>query len=321
MALTTVTGATVAPASVTSAASNQHYYDTVLRTANRHLLLHEQFLDAKPIPAHTGKVLNVRTRAEFPVITSALPEGVTPSARTMTITENYCQVYQYGDVAGVTDLLDMTSNDPVLNEIVSEQSAQMALSRDTLIRDFIVGDIDTVYYAESGALTPTSGTAIALAAAHLDLMIMNFKNAKVPKVTKLIKPGTGYASQPVGAGWFLLGSPDSISPLRADTEWSEVEYYAQPGQAVEGEVGKYRDIRCIECTNLHNDGTDWSNILWGPNCGVVTGLDGMSAKHYTAPFGSGDDVLHQRQKVGWKMSLGAMITKQSNILVVKTLMT
>jgi len=136
MALTTVTGASVDPLT-------REYYDMMLIEANRALYVHEQFGDPRPMKQNQGETINFRQRNAFPVITAPLVESVTPSARTFDLDDITATIDGYGDVAGVSDFLEMTTTDPVMNEIVLEQSKQMALSRDTIIRDQIVPNMST----------------------------------------------------------------------------------------------------------------------------------------------------------------------------------
>ena len=311
MALTTVAGASIDP-------TDRQYYDAMLIEANRGLYVYEQFGDPRPMKQNQGKTINFRTRNAFPVITAPLVESVTPDARTFDLDDITADIQGYGDAAGISDFLDMTATDPVMNEVVLEQSKQMALSRDTIIRDQIVPAITTNVRRATAAGTLGSGAVTTTAAVvdedHLDQMVTILENANAERITEVQRPGTGYGSTAVGESYWAVTHPSVGRFIKNLPGFNYVHNYAKPSERLPGEIGAMENgLRVITTTNAWNSDGDYSIAIFGKNAFAVTGLDGNAAGTYTAPFGSGDDLLHQRQKAGWKMYVVSKITNQANL--------
>lgn len=309
MALTTSAGATMNPTA-------RQYYDMMLVEANRALYIYEQFGSPRPLKKNQGDTINFRTRTAFPVITAPLVETATPAARTYSNGVITATIAGYGDVAGVSDLLDMTATDPVMNEIVLEQSKQMALSRDTIIRDQIVPAMATVRRATAAGTLGTGALATSVAVVDqdmLDQMVTILENLNAEKVTEIIAPGTGYGSTAVGSSYWAVTHPSVARFIKNLPGFNHVHNYAGRLNVLNGEIGSLENgLRVIATTNAWNSGGIYSIAFFGKDSFAVTGLDGNSAGTYLAPFGSGDDVLHQRQKAGWKMYLVSKILNDSN---------
>lgn len=310
--------------------TDREYFDMMLIEENRHILVLEQFANQKSIPKNHGSTINFRKRTPFPTVPTPMSEGVTPAARTMNITEQTASVYQFGDVAGITDWVDGTATDPVLNEITEEHSIQSKETREEWLRDELTDGIVT-HLMVADTTSTLEGAAVANAAsdihsAHLDLCILTYKNAKAKPITEIVMPGTGYGSRPIGEAYVAVAHPNVIHDLivEASTDWANVEEYANVSERMPYEVGKYRNIRFIESTHarVEDDGATDPNpnedafhtLIFAKDGWAVIGLDGQSTGTYHTPFGAGDDILHQRAYAGWKMAMGIAITNQLNVM-------
>jgi N4-gp56 family major capsid protein len=304
--------------------TDREYYDMMLIEENRHVLMLEQFANQKSIPKRNGKTINFRKRTPFPTVTTPMAEGVTPPARGMVITEQTASVYQFGDVAGITDWVDGTSTDPVLNEITDEQSIQMKETREEYIRDQLFSLVTTNkrFLSAAGGILAANVAACdqIITTAALDSMILLLKNGKAKYLTEIVNPGTGYNSTSIGASYVAIAHTNVVADLVSLDNWKDVEDYAEPGARMENEVGKYRNIRFLESTHGHfqDDATDetvdaFSTFFFAKDGWSVVGLDGQSTGTYHTPFGAGDDHLEQRAYAGWKMALGLAVTNQANI--------
>jgi len=145
-------------------------------------------------------------------------------------------------------------------------------------------------------------------------MVTILEIANAPRFTEIIAPGTGYGSTAVGESYWAITHPSVGRYIKNLPGFNYVHNYAGRMNVLPGEIGAMENgLRIIATTNAHNDGTNYSISFYGKGGFAVTGLDGNAAGTYMAPFGSGDDVLHQRQKAGWKMYVVAKILHDNNL--------
>lgn len=102
------------------------YYDRQLLESAKTRFVHAEFGQKRPIPRNSGKYVNFRRWNLFDPETaiSGLVEGETPTGQTLSQTDVEAEVKQYGAYVEVSDLLDLTAYDEVINdsaELLGEQ--------------------------------------------------------------------------------------------------------------------------------------------------------------------------------------------------------
>lgn len=229
MALNTITTGTssISP-------TMQSYYDKKLLHDMTPLLKHTQFGQKRPIPQNNGKTIQFRKFTPFDPVTSELSEGVTPDGSSLEITEVTATVKSYGDYKTVSDMLDLTALDPVINEIIGMQADQAALTLDHLTRDVLTtsADATNVMFA-----TGTQRAAIAktdvLTTTLLRKAVRTMKKNKVPTFN-------GY--------YYAIVGPDTTYDLQADTNWLDKAKYQDKESMATGEIGNIFGVKIIETT-------------------------------------------------------------------------
>lgn len=125
---------TTATSSIAATATKQ-FYDKRLLENMKPLLIHNQFAQKRPVPAHGGKTIEFRKWTPFAALTTPLTEGVPPEGQTLNMTNMTATVAQYGGFVTISDLLDLTSIDSVKSDAVDMMAQQGALTLDTLARE------------------------------------------------------------------------------------------------------------------------------------------------------------------------------------------
>ncbi|KKL10927.1 hypothetical protein LCGC14_2550910, partial [marine sediment metagenome] len=138
--------------------------------------------------------------------TTPLTEGVTPAGKQLSTTELTAQVQQYGDYITVTDLVDMTTYDPVLTEVAEDVLGdQIGLTLDTLCRDIIAAGT-TGQYASTATSRAEVGPAMKMNRAEVKEMVRTLRGNKAKPVMKMVNPSTGYTATPVGRSLHTITS-------------------------------------------------------------------------------------------------------------------
>jgi len=72
------------------------HYDRNLLERALPALIHDRFLQIKPLPKNKGTRINFRRYGSLAVNTTPLLEGETPTGKKLTTTDIYAMVKQYG---------------------------------------------------------------------------------------------------------------------------------------------------------------------------------------------------------------------------------
>ena len=114
--------------STTISQSIQTYYDRkVLLNAKPNLVFYE-YGQKVVVPKNNGKVVQFRKWTPFEAVEDALTEGVIPDGQSLAMTEVTAALKQYGGYVAVSDVLDLTAIDPVINDSVELMGDQGGLT-------------------------------------------------------------------------------------------------------------------------------------------------------------------------------------------------
>ena len=260
--------------------------------------------------------------------TTALSEGVTPVGSQLSVTDITATVLQYGDYITITDVLDYESQDPVLMEAAEILGDQMGDTIDQLTRDVLSAGTN-VYYGGSGH-TLTSQVAVGeiITDTLIKKAVRLLKNNKARRMTKMVNATTGYGTSPLNASFIGICHPNVSYDLKAfTTGWVGVEKYASTASVMEGEIGKYDEVRFVETTNakvktgLGAGAIDvYCTLIFGSDAYGTTRISGEAMKNIVKPLGSAGtaDPLDQRATSGWKATFVAKILNDAFLLRIET---
>lgn len=284
--------------SITLTQSMKTYYDKkVLLNAKPNLVFYE-YGQKVVVPKNNGKTVQFRKWTPFAAVDSPLTEGAIPDGQSLSMTEVTAGINQYGGYVAVSDVLDLTAIDPVINDSVELMGDQGGLTIDTLIRDELLTGTNVQY---AGGKTARNAVAAAdvLTVEDVRKAVRTLKNNKAPQ---FIRDGKGYYVAVVG--------PNTTFDLQSDTVWQDVSKYANNEQLFTGEIGKLFGVIFVESTQasiVAGGGADSCDVgqtlVFGKNAYGVIELEGGNLKSIVKPRGSAgtSDPLDQISTVGWKV--------------------
>lgn len=290
----------------------QTYYDRKLLYDMQPHLVHYQYGQKRRLPRNNGKTVNFRKWTSFAALTTALTEGTTPSGQNLGMTDVSATVAQYGGFVEVSDLLDLTALDPVINDAVELMANQGALTIDTLTREVLHAGTNVIRVNGRGTRGAVA-TGDTLTVDELRSAVRLLKKNKAPQ---FMRGGKGYYVAVVG--------PDAVFDLQDDATWQSVNTYAGAEQIFNGEIG--RIFGCIvvetpEAKIFEDAGASSidvvSTLVFGKDAFGVIELDGSNVRTIIKPAGSAgaSDPLDQRATVGWKVNGFAAAILQDDWLV------
>lgn len=284
------------------------YYDRLLLKLATPALIYDKFAQRRTIPMNSGDTLIFRRYGTLNAATTPLTEAVTPPGASESVIDFSTQISWYGSFMIVSDVVQYTVQDRVLNELTKVLSLQLGLTLDTLARDMMVSTSSTIACSHGiNGNTPTEIT-------DTDLQIVQraLRQGNAEFLTPMIEGELKFGTAPSRQSFWGFMSVDQEMDLEAVTSFNAVANYANQSTTLMAEWGQTRNIRWLTSTNGFNDGGDpaiYSSFVLGREAYGVVKLGAMQAQLIVKPLGSAGttDALDQRSSVGFKVPWGGRI--------------
>ena len=263
----------------------------------------------------------------IPVAITPLVEGVTPTGSVLTNQDYTVQLYQYGDFMTMTDVIEDTHTDPVLQQMTDILGEQAASTVETL-RFNVLKAGTNVFYGNNVAGRSSVVTAISLTDQRRVTTGLNRQNAK--KITTVVASTADFNTKSVEAAYMAIVHPDLESDIRGMTGFVPVASYGPHTSPFEGEIGSVEQCRYLTSTIF----TPWADA--GGAKGALRSTSGTSADIYPILYFGRDafgivplkgkssmtpmvvnpkpapgDPLAQRGTVGWKLWTATVILQDA----------
>lgn len=269
----------------------------------------------------------------IPVATTPLIEGVTPTGSRLANQDYTVTLAQYGDYVTITDVVQDTHTDPVLQQTTDILGEQAAMTVETL-RFNVLKAGTNVFYANAVAGRSTVASAIALADQRRVTTALNRQNAK--KITQVVASSADYNTKSVEAAYMAVCHPDLETDIRTMTGFKPVADYGPHTTPFEGELGSVEQVRYLASTVIapwagtgvvtasaatlrHSDaGTGdkvdvYPILFFGRDAFGIVPLKGKSSMTpmVVNPKPAAGDPLAQRGTVGWKLWTATVILQEA----------
>lgn len=206
-------------------------------------LVFEKFGQTTVLPNNSTKVAKFRRFEALDATPNTLSEGVTPSAKTLSVTDVTATLVQYGDLVTISDVVKDTNEDNVLREgtdVLGEQAAEMIEN----VRFGVLKAGTNVYYANGAARTAVNTPMTK----SLQRKIVRFlKSQKARMITKIVRSTASYATQNVAPSYVAICHPDCEADIRDMSGFVDVKDYGQVSPW-ENEIGSCEGVRYIFST-------------------------------------------------------------------------
>jgi N4-gp56 family major capsid protein len=298
-------------------------------------LVLEKFGQARPLASKSSKVQKFRRYNSLALATTALTEGVTPTAKQLAATDVTATLQQYGDLVTISDVVIDTHEDPVLreaSEVLGEQAAQTVET----VRFNVLKAGTNVQYA-NGTARNAVNTEMTLADQRKATRTLKRQNAR--QITSVVRSTPSYGTEAVAPSYIGLIHPDMDAVIRGFAGFVPVEKYGQLTPH-EGEIGKVEDVRYMCSTifaSIANGGATkgamistagsvadvYTTLIVGRDAyGIVPLKGGASLSPAVVnPKPSDSDPLAQRGHVSWKSMQTAVILNDAFMVRIESAVT
>ena len=305
--------------------------------AERQMLKHampvrilDKFGMLRPMPKNKTQTIKFRRPKVFTAATTPLVEGVTPSATQFRYEDVSASLKQYGEVVEITDVIEDTHEDPVLND--ASQQAGENIGRTMEALDWGVLRAGTNVFYSNGTARTSVNTPLTLSKQRA--VIRALKAQKAYKITRVLSASVNYGTKAVEAAYVAVHHTDVEQDIRELAGFTPVAEYGNRKPINEYELGSVEDVRYI-CSPDLEPFADGGGALGGSGTNMVS-TSGTSSDVYPILYigrdayglvplrGQGavspsilrpgvkskSDPLGQRGYVGWKAWHTSVILNQ-----------
>ena len=307
-------------------------YDRNLRERTTPDLIHELFVERRPIKQRNSKTITIRKYASRAPAMVPLSEGITPEGGAISYDDVSFTLTQYGDFLYVTDVLELTNLDPTLVEfgqILSESAAQTIdqVRRDT----FNAG----TYVRRAGGVAARGSIVTTIVKNDLNVVKRALQAGYNKFYTKMVDAQNGYETSPTKPAWFIITHTDAIQDYENLTGWIPVEKYAGATTTYPTEIGQVSNFRILvspitkmwadaggtavtnslKYTTANSACDVYSSLVITPKALCVSDLQGYGLQNIIHPRGSGGAAipLDQYGTTGWISLLAQGILDQTRL--------
>lgn len=277
------------------------YFDRLLLTLARPYYIYDMFAQKRTIPLNSGDQMIFRRYSTLSAATVPINDGTTPPGDSLSVTDFSTQIKWYGNFVVITDQVQFTVQDRVLNEATRVLSLQLGLTIDTLIRNMMVATASSILC--SNGINGGTPTEITTADIKTAVRALRLGNARL--MTKPIMGENRFATSPVRSSYWGFMDVTIQNDLEACADFLSAANYPNPMDALEAEWGSTNNVRWLLSTNGFSSSANvpvWNNIVLGQESYGVVKLGSKEAEFIVKPLGSAgtSDPLNQRGSVGYK---------------------
>ena len=196
------------------------------------------------VPKNKGQTIKWRRWVPFDPITTPLTEGVTPSSQKLAVVDVSATLGQYGNWSEITDVIQDTHEDPILQGMMQIHGQQASESFETLTYLTLRAGTNVVY--ANGSARNAVNTKVSLGKIRSAVRTLN-KN-KCRKKTTILAPSVNYKTQAIEAAYVAVCHTDLEPDIRDLPGFVPVSQYGSRQTICPQEFGSVENVRFITTT-------------------------------------------------------------------------
>jgi N4-gp56 family major capsid protein len=287
-------------------------------------------------PKNGTKTMRFRRAIPYAAATTALSEGVPPSATQIRYDQVDVTLAQYGGYTPVSDIMVDLHTTPILSDINQLNAEQVAMTRESLLWGKLRAATNVQY--EGGTSLVTTDGLLSISAQQLAVRTLQRNKAK--KFTRIVAGGVAVSTKAIEAAYIAFVHTDAEKDIRSMANFTPVAKYGKQETVCELEFGSVDNVRYVSSPDLDaqldagealattagrvsNGGTKadvYTALFVGMDAYGCVNLAGKGAftpvvRNVGKPTDS--DPLGQIGHVGWKMYTAEEILNSDWIVAVK----
>lgn len=196
------------------------------------------------VPKNKGQTIKWRRWVPFDPIITPLTEGVTPSSQKLAVVDVTASLGQYGNWSEITDVIQDTHEDPILQGMMQIHGQQASESFETLTYLTLRAGTNVVY--ANGSARNAVNTQVSLGKVRSAVRTLN-KN-KCRKKSTILAPSVNYKTQAIEAAYVAVCHTDLEPDIRDLQGFVPVSQYGSRQTICPQEFGSVENVRFITTT-------------------------------------------------------------------------
>ena len=202
--------------------------------------------DVKPVPRNKG--VNIKFRRPVPLepIDTPLVEGVTPETTPFRYEDVMGTLREYGQVLGLTDVIEDTHEDPVLMDMSTQVGKNVGRTNEALMWGVLRAGTN-VHYA-NGSSRAGVNTTLSLGLQRHICQALTEQYAE--PLTQIVRGSVKVGTQPIEGGFIGFAHSNLGSDIRNMDDFTPVAKYGNIKRLHAREIGAVEDVRYILSPDL-----------------------------------------------------------------------
>lgn len=291
----TITTTAVLPPAV------REYYDRLLLMTAYPQLIHTKFAQKRVLPEKNGDTIVFRRYSRLSTVPIPLVDGITPPGAPLSATDIKAQVSFYGNFVTITNQVELTVEDRVLNESARLLAQNMAQTMDEVTRD-VLASTSSVLQCSNGV---NGNTPTELTKADIDAAVKTLLGNDAEMISEVVTGANLFATAPVRPAFWGYIDTDLLDDLEGVANFLHSANYPNQQTVLDSEWGATGNVRWLYTSVGSVSSASpavYNNFIIGKEAYAVVHLRSETGEFYIEPLGSAGaaDPLHQRGSVGWQ---------------------
>ncbi len=291
----TITTVSVLPPAV------RDYYDRLLLMTAYPTLIHTKFAQKRQLPRKMGDTIVFRRYQRLATVPVPLVDGVTPPGAPLSTTDLKARVDFYGNYVMITNQVELTVEDRVLNEASRLLAQNLGQTLDEVTRD-VLASTSSVLLCSNGVngQTPTELTKL-----DIDVAVKTLLGNDAEMISQVVTGVDAFGTAPIRPAFWAYMDTDLLDDLEQVSNFQPTSSYPSQQTVLEAEWGATGNVRWLYTSVGSVSAASppvYNNFIIGKEAYAVVHLGSESGDFYIEPLGSAGsaDPLHQRGTVGWQ---------------------
>ena len=293
----------------------REYYDRLLLMTAYPQLIHTKFAQKRILPEKMGDTIVFRRYARLSTVPIPLSDGKTPPGAPLSASDIKARVDFYGNFVTITNQVELTVEDRVLNESTRLLAQNLAQTIDEVTRD-VLASTSSVLQASNGT---NGNTPTELTKADIDSAVQTLLKNDAEMISEVVVGRDAFGTAPVRPAFWGYIDTALLDDLEAVSNFEHSSNYPNQQTVLDAEWGVTGNVRWLYTSVGSVTAASpavYNNFIIGKEAYAVVHLGSESGEFYVEPLGSAGsaDPLHQRGSVGWQHPFVARILNDAFML-------
>lgn len=291
------------------------YYDRLLLMTAYPTLIHTKFAQKRMLPRKMGDTIVFRRYQRLATVPVPLVDGITPPGAPLSVTDIKARVDFYGNYVMITNQVELTVEDRVLNEAARLLAQNLGQTMDEVTRDVLASTSSVLLCANgSNGQTPTEINKL-----DIDIAVKTLLGNDAEMISEVVTGRDMFGTAPIRPAFWGYMDTDLLDDLEQVSNFQPTSSYPSQQTVLESEWGATGNVRWLYTSvgSVSNATPPvYNNFIVGKEAYAVVHLGSESGDFYIEPLGSAGsaDPLHQRGTVGWQHPFVARLLNDAFML-------